>query len=206
MIDEIQHLKVGFSSYAAGILDGDDAPSQRHSLKFETITFAKVKRDGDSVWELMKSSIWGLDSLKLLGYRQGPVYEAEIKQRAIYGKTVSAEKYLDFYDQLPQVCITALPSYRLQGWVVFQDLEEELFRQRATGIEVLNAVPFDEGGLGRVKVEVPLTSAGQILFFMRAFSFGKHVSLTTTGIEPEAQAPALLCAQPTVYTETMSLF
>ena len=206
MIEEIQHLKVGFSSYAAGILDGDDAPSQRHSLKNETITFAKVKRDADSAWELMKSSIWGLDKDKMLDYRKGPVYEAEIKQRSILGKTVSAEKYLDYYDQLPQVCITTLPSYRLQGWVVIQGLDEELFRQRAEGIEVLNAVPFDEGGLSRVKVEVPLTSAEQILFFMRAFSYGKHVSLTTTGVEPEAQAPALLCAKPAVYSETMSLF
>ena len=206
MIEEIQHLKVGFSSYAAGILDSDDAPWQRNNLRNESITFAKVKRDGQSTWELLQSSIWGLDGFTLLDYRKGPVYEAEIKQRSIYGKTVSVEQYLDFYDQLPQVCITSLPSYRLQAWVVFQDRDEELFRHRATGLEVLNAVPFDEGGVGSMKVEVPLTSAEQILFFMRAFSFGKHVSLTTTGVEPEAQAPALLCAKPAVYSETMSLF
>lgn len=206
MIDETQHLKVGFSTYAASVADGADAPWQRQTLQNESITFAKIKRDGDSVWEMMHSSIWGLDKRSMIDYRKGAVYEAETKKRSIHGKTISAEKYLDFYDSLPLICITTLPCYKLQAWVDFEDLEKELAHESARGIEIATVVPFQDEGHNRVRVEIPLTSATQILYFLRAFSQGKRVSLISTGLEPEPTAPALLCNQAQIYTETMSLF
>lgn len=206
MIDEIQHLRVGFSVYAASKFDGVDGEYIRQSLQENSITFAKTKRGSETSWEFMKSSIWGLNGKQMLAYRKGPVYEVETKQRSVYGKLLKPEKYLDFYDDIPKVCISQLPSYKVRAWLDFENLEDALTRSEAQGIEIARSVAYQVEGRDRVRVEIALDSAQHLVFFMRCYALEKHVSLIAMAPEPEQVAPALLADKAPIYTETMSLF
>ena len=61
----------------------------------------------------------------MLDYRTGPVYEIESGARLYQGKRITAERYLDYYDNLPLVCISMLQGYGLQAWMEFDNFQDE---------------------------------------------------------------------------------
>ncbi|MEQ6436267.1 hypothetical protein V8Z74_14730 [Comamonas sp. w2-DMI] len=205
-MNEIQHLKIGFSSFAAGIEAGPEAERQIEELQRSYLTFAKVQRGEEASWELIRSNINWLSIGSMMRYRAGPVYEIESGARLYHGKRINAERYLDYYDALPSVCISQLPSYGLQAWMMFDSLQEEMERKSAQGIEFASAVTYEVEGCEQVKAEVPLTSAKQIFYFLNSYCRGKEIRLLLgrEGLEQATPAP-LVDALPR-YTETLSLF
>lgn len=206
MIDEIQHLKLGFSTFAAAVEECEDADIYRQNLKRDYVTFAKIKRPEGTAWEVMDSSIFCLSVPSMLQYRHGSVYEVETQKRSLMGKTTNAEKYLDYYQALPTVCLTSLPSYALRGWMLFDNLQSEMSRGHAQGVEIASAVSFVDEGRELVKAEVHLSNAKQVVFFNHGFSRGKTLELICTGPEPDSMAMPLQAQSSAIYTENLSLF
>lgn len=205
-MNEIQHLKIGFASFASGVEAGPNSSWLVQELQHAYITFSKVQRGEQVAWELITSSISGLSEISMLQYRAGPVYEIEKGARLYQGKRITAERYLDNYEALPLVCISQLPSYGLQAWMEFDNLQKEMERECALGIQIASSMTYEVEGREQVKAEVPLNSTAQILFFMNNYCRGKHIALLTGSGEQELAAPAPLVDALPLYTETLSLF
>lgn len=205
MINEIKHLKVGFTHFAQQIEVGDNAAFYRKEIAGTHVTFAQVQRQQSIQWEAIASTIWSFPEDQMLSYLKGPVWEVESKCRQLLGRHVKAEDYLDFYDSLPTVCISTLPSYKLAAKVCLAK-ERDISMAEEEGVEFLNTSILKIEGKDFHEVELTLHNAKNTLFFMRTYSRRRRLELVCTGLETPALDPVKTALGTTSYSETIELF
>lgn len=205
-MNEIQHLKIGFASFASGVEAGPNTDWHIQELQRNYLTFAKVQKAETASWELITSSISYLSEGSMLDYRTGPVYEIESGARLYQGKRITAERYLDYYDNLPLVCISMLQGYGLQAWMEFDNFQDEMQRDSAKGIHIASTVTYKVEDRECVKAEVPLNSAKQILFFLKNYCRSKSITLLSGSGEQTIETPTEMASPSLLYTETLPLF
>lgn len=196
MINEISHLKLGFASLATDSIPADNKQWLIQNLENEYLVFAKVEVDRDIRWTLTNSSIYLLKS-NFLDYRAGEVFEAEIGKRLVFGKKVTAEKYLDYYKSLKAVCISQLPSYELHATLTFKD-ESDLKRYHLPEF-----IPEHLIEDGKYKVKIQLNSALTALYFITSNLCEKQIELVCHSNSESFPLPR---QQPMLTQETLSLF
>lgn len=113
MVNEINHIKLGFSELAP--VESSDSWLKYHFNNADTawIIFALEESDNQQPkWRRIHSS-WGLGETAMYGaYKMGAAWEVHTGKRLWNGKSLKVEKYLAEVSKLPLVNLTDLGDLR----------------------------------------------------------------------------------------------
>lgn len=115
MVNEIDHVKLGFSELARVNVADQWLQYHFNSVDDVWIVFALEERDDQPPkWRRIHAS-WGHGEAAMYGaYKKGAAWEVHTGQRKLRGKALPVEKYLELGNQQ----FSTLGGHRSQGGVV----------------------------------------------------------------------------------------